>query len=90
MSMVQSLRASVGTLSTLLERVETDVRSSSHSNSGSDSLKPPRDYKEKDNAMSDPAPMRAPPTPSSWDGPGHRRNGSLPRPFKPNPPPGWI
>ncbi|KAF6762265.1 hypothetical protein DFP72DRAFT_600735 [Ephemerocybe angulata] len=93
---IQSLRASVYTLHTLLERVETDNRSSVASlpvpelirGSLSNSTR-----EHKDNAMSDPAPgtpgVRLPPTPPSWEGPSHRRNASVPRPGKPAPS-GWI
>ncbi|TFK23256.1 hypothetical protein FA15DRAFT_757368 [Coprinopsis marcescibilis] len=85
----QSMQASISTLQTLLERVETDARSSSHS------LPLPHDnrIKERDNSMSDQSSTpssRGPPTPQSWES-GHTRNRSLPtqRSLK-SPPVGWI
>lgn len=89
---VHSMQASVATMQTLLERVETDPRSSSHSLPMSTDGRP----KERDNSLSDQssAPSsRGPPTPHSWETgfPGHTRNRSLPtsRSLK-SPPVGWI
>ena len=92
---IQSLRASVYTLHTLLERVETEYRSSAASLPAPELLRQGSSNSSretKDNAMSDPAPgsaVQLPPTPPSWSGHGHRRNLSVPRPNKPAPT-GWI
>ncbi|KAF9464499.1 hypothetical protein BDZ94DRAFT_1256587 [Collybia nuda] len=78
----QSMHASVYSLHTLLERVESDMRSENHDSDASDS----KAGKDSSNEMGS---MKSPPTPLSWTGPLRERSQGRHSPSR-SPPAGWI
>lgn len=71
---IQSLQASVHSLHTVLERVETDLKNTVLPSNSETAHSSPQE------------PARSPPTPQSWDGPLIPRTQQSPIP----PPAGWI
>ncbi|KAF9009014.1 hypothetical protein BDQ17DRAFT_1236649 [Cyathus striatus] len=69
---VHSLHASVYSLHTLLERVETDIRSSSHTRVNSVNSRKSGRGSPVNNELSS-VPVKSPPTPRSWEYDGHNK-----------------
>ncbi|TFK43479.1 hypothetical protein BDQ12DRAFT_731497 [Crucibulum laeve] len=86
---VHSLHASVYSLHTLLERVESDIRSSTSNHRGSDPCD--SNHQGGKDSTSDVVtiPARSPPTPQSWEGPRRNRSRGRHSPSR-SPPAGWI
>jgi len=72
---IQSLQASVHSLHTVLERVETDLRNNVLPSNSETSHPSPQE-----------AGVRSPPTPQPWDGPRTQQGRQSPK----VPPAGWI
>ncbi|RDB22667.1 hypothetical protein Hypma_010106 [Hypsizygus marmoreus] len=77
-----SLHASIYSLHTLLERVETDMRSSQCDSASSDS-------KCNKDSPTEMGVVPSPPTPQSWNGPSRARSHGRYSPSR-SPPAGWI
>ena len=76
---IQSLQASVHSLHTVLERVETDLRNNAL----------PCNFETGHPSPQEAAGVRSPPTPQSWDGPLIQRTQQGQQSLK-SPPAGWI
>ncbi|KAG6917912.1 hypothetical protein DXG01_000521 [Tephrocybe rancida] len=81
-TLAQSLQASVYSLHSLMERVDSDMQPSPRDSHSSDS--------KSSKGSVDMTIARSPATPQSWNGPSRRQSGGRHSPAQSPPPAGWI